>query len=140
MKKLLPGLFVFLIISVGFLCFSNPLLARIHMDILRHVALNENPKDIALSIDGTTAYILCDKKIIFYSINKDKIIDSLELKENFSQIALSPNGENLFLTNSEKKQLTIITISHIFNMPIDNSPVIGNQDAKVNIYVFLDYQ
>jgi len=140
MKKLLTHIFALLMITLAVLYFSNPALARVELDILKHVTLSENPKDIVLSIDGTTAYILCDKKIILYSINNDKVIESLELKENFSQIALSSNGENLFLTNNEKKQFTIIGISHIFNIPIDNSPIIGNKDAKVNIYAFLDYQ
>lgn len=140
MNKSLSGIVCFFMTTLTFLCFSDPVIARVEVEILKHVTLTETPKDIVLSLDGAKAYILCNKKLLVYSINKNKVIENIELNENFSQITLSPNGETLFLTNSEKKQLTIIKISQIFNIPISDSPIIGNINAKVNIYAFIDYQ
>lgn len=128
------------IIGTFILCFTADAFAKIEWEVIDKIELDSNPLDIAISKDGATAYILCKKSIQIYSIRQNKITDIIPVKGDFSQIAISPAGGNLFLTDSQKKQLSIIQISQIYDIDISNSPIIGKTDAPVNVFAFLDYQ
>ena len=122
------------------LCFSTSALAKIEWDIVNNIPLADTPRDIAISSDGTAAYILCKKNIFLYSVKENKVTDTIPLSGDFSKIALSPDGEKLLLTDASTKQMSIIRISQIYDMPIGSSPVIGKEGAPVTIFAFIDYQ
>ena len=135
---------VFFLLIICFFCcmsgFKKIANAKIEWSVLNNVALDDSPKDIALSSDGANAYILCSKNILVYSIQENKITDNIPVTGNFSQIALSNDGEKIFITNTESKELSIIEISEIYNIPVEQSPVIGKLDAPVSVVAFLDFQ
>lgn len=122
------------------LCFSTHALADVEWSTLNDVGLQETPLDIAVSRDGMTAFILCEKSIKLYSIREGKVTDTIPITARFSQIALSPDGETLLLTDTEKKQLSVIRVTPVYDMKIGQSPVIGKADAAVSIFAFMDYQ
>lgn len=122
------------------LCLSTSVLAKVEWSVVNRIELEDNPLDIAVSRDGTTAYILCEKGLLIYSTLQNKVTDTIQLTGRFSQIAISPGGENLLLTDTEKKQVSIIRISQIYDIEMGQSPVIGQVDAPVNVFAFLDYQ
>ena len=128
-----------LFITVG-LCFPTSTLAKVEWETLKNVTLDDVPKDIIVSGDGTTAYILCANKILIYSVPGNRFTETIPLSQDFSGIALSPKGDRLFLTDAKTKQLSIISISKVFDIPIGNSPVIGKIGATVSVFAFLDFQ
>jgi len=126
-------------ISVLFLFF--PIVqAKIEWNILDSIDLEERPISIAMSKDGKTTYILCEKSIKVHSKIENKIIDSIPLTDSFSQITISPDGENLLLTDTKNNRISIIEIVQIFDMKIGQSPILGKADAPVTIFDFTDYQ
>lgn len=132
------GMFLFAI-AVS-LCFATGVFAKVEWEILKNITLDDNPRDIAISKDGATAYILCSKGVQIYSTQANKVTGTIPLKDDFSQIAISPDGVSLFLTKTEEKEISIIQISQVYDIPIGNSPVIGKKGAPVTFFAFLDYQ
>ena len=90
---------------------------------------------IAVTMEGRDKSVL--KKIAGTSMNSKSVVGS---KDHFSQIAVAPSGEQLFLTNAAGKQLSVIQISQVYDIPVGTSPVIGKEGAPVTVYAFLDYQ
>ena len=117
----------------------NTALAEIEWEITKTITLDETPKDIVNSKDDK-AYILCSKNILIYSLKENKITGKVPVNKNFSQIALSTDGESLLLTEEKTRELTIIKVTSIFDIEIGESPIIGNKDAPVDMVAFLDYQ
>jgi DNA-binding beta-propeller fold protein YncE len=140
MKNYLFRLVMFFITIVAALCFATDTSAKVEWEILKDITLDDNPRDITISRDGSTAYILCSKSVQIYSIRANKVTETIPLKDDFSQIAISPDGEQLFLTKAKVKELSIIQISQVYNIEIGTSPVIGKADAPVKVFAFLDYQ
>ena len=130
----------FVVLALAVCCFSGKALAKIEWNELSQIDLEETPLDMAISKDGLTSYILCADKILLYSTQEKRITDTIPVKGRFSGIALSPDGETLFLTNAEKKAITLIQVTPIFDIKTGQSPVIGNPNARVSIYAFLDFQ
>jgi len=119
---------------------SKNVYAKIEWKVLKQIPLADIPHDIALSNDGTTAYILCDNNIHIYMINENMISGSIPIQKKFSQIAVSQDGERLFVTDAESKQISIIQVSMIHEIEVGQSPVIGLSDAPVSVVAFFDYQ
>jgi len=120
--------------------FQQDALAKIEWEILNKITLDESPKDVAVSNDGTTAYILGSQNILIYSMQDNKVTDTIPVSEQFSQLVLASDGERLFLTDSKSKQVSIIKLSPIYEIEIGQSPVIGKKDAPVHVAAFIDYQ
>jgi len=110
---------------------------NLEWETLKDIALEDTPKDIALTKDSATAYVLCTKSIQVVSLQSGKITNSIPA---FSKIALSAGGGMVFLTDKKNNQISVIQISEIYDIEIGNSAVIGNRDAKANVVAFLDYQ
>ena len=131
---------IMLLTMVAFLCVATTAFAKVEWEILQNVTLDDTPRDVAVTGDGATAYILCDKSVKIFTRQGNKITGSIPLEDDFTQIAISPDGNQLYLTKSAGKQLSIIQISQIYDIPIGESPVIGKAGAPVTVFAFLDYQ
>ena len=140
MKKHLFHPAVFLCALAIVLSATTALYAKVEWEILKNITLTDDPRDIVIASDGATAYILCSKSVQIYSTREKKVTGSIPLTDDFSQIAIAPNGEQLFLTKTAGKQLSVIKVSQVYDIPIGTSPVIGKAGAPVTIYAFLDYQ
>ena len=140
MKNYLLRQAMFLFAVAATLCFATGVFAKVEWEILKNITLDDNPRDIAITGDGKTAYILCSKSVQVYSTQGNKVTGTIPLTDDFSQIAISPDGEKLFLTKTTEKEISIIQISQVYDIPIGNSPVIGKKGAPVTFFAFLDYQ
>jgi DNA-binding beta-propeller fold protein YncE len=140
MKTFTCRLFIVLCAFITLFCNLPDAGAKIEWSILKNIPLDDTPRDVAISREGTTAYILCSKSVQVYSIAENKVTSVIPLTGEFSQLALSPDGEQLFLTQGAGKQLSIIQISQVYDIPKGTSPVIGKATAPVTIFAFLDYQ
>jgi DNA-binding beta-propeller fold protein YncE len=130
--------YVSLLIAVTFVvCLSTSVLAKVEWSIVGRISLEDKPLDIAISRDGETVYILCEKNILIYSARQNKVTDTVPLTGRFSQIALAPEEGNLLLTDTGGKQVSIIQISQVYDIEVGQSPIIGKADAPVNVF---DYQ
>ena len=139
--SIISALAVFTVVMTGLSCpYTGIANAAIEWEVLKTLNLEENPLDIANSLDGTKAYILGKKIIYIYSIERGEITDKITLTDEFSRLSVSPDGESLFLASTDGKKVSIIKVSTVFDIPIGASPVIGDKNAPVRIVAFLDYQ
>jgi len=122
------------------LCFFSVCDAEVEWRFEDNILLDGKPLDIAISKDGRTTYILCEKKILIYATLEKKITDIIPITNNFSQIVMMPDGERLLLTDKEKNQISVIEVTPVYDIKVGQSPVIGNKDARVHIFAFLDFQ
>ncbi len=140
MKTFRCRLFMVLCALIVLFCNLPNARAKIEWSILKNIPLDDTPRDVEISREGTTAYILCSKSVQVYSLVENKVTSVIPLTGDFSQLALSPDGEQLFLTQGAGKHLSIIQISQVYDIPKGTSPVIGKAAAPVTLYAFLDYQ
>lgn len=135
---------VFFILVICSLCcfsgFKKTADAKIEWSIIKKIKLDDAPKDMAISGDNATAYVLGTKGILIYSIRENKITDTIPIEGNYSQIELSKDGEKLFITDPELKELSIIQVSEVYDIQAEQSPLIGKSDAPVSVVAFLDFQ
>jgi protein-disulfide isomerase len=114
--------------------------AAIESEVTKTLNLEEKPLDIANSPDGTKAYILGNKCIYVYSVERGEITDKIAVTDDYSHMSVAPDGESLFLASTDGKKVSIIKISTVFDIEIGRSPVIGDKNASVRIVAFLDFQ
>ncbi|MBN2105805.1 MAG: thioredoxin domain-containing protein [Deltaproteobacteria bacterium] len=114
--------------------------AKIQVEPSTDIQLEDTPKDIIFSRDGSMAFILGQKSILIYSVPEAKVTDSIPLTKNYSQLALSPDESTLYLTSQDSPQVAVIRFAFINNIEVGKSPVIGNANAPVTVVAFLDYQ
>ncbi len=138
MKKKFPHFLIIPIVMTLF--FSNFVLANVEWTTLKNIDLQDNPRDIAISKDGSIAFILCEKSIKLFSPSKRKVTDTMPITGSFSQIALSPDGETLLLTDTKNQQISMIQVTPVYDIEIGDSPIIGKKDAQVTVFAFIDYQ
>ena len=140
MKKTLLKTVLFLLTVAVLLCITSGASAKIEWEFLQDIPVPETPKDIALTKDAATAYILGTENIHVYSFKEQKFTDTIPVQNSYSNIALTPEGDRILLTREKDRSLSIIEISEIFDLPIGDSAVIGNRKARVSVSAFLDYQ
>ncbi len=135
-------IFSALLVSLGFSLgtLSGTAFAVVEAEVFKSIAIEEKPLDVAVSMDGTKAYVLGEKNLFIFNIPNYELVNKLPLAGNFSRLTLSPDGGSLYLTDSVAKQVTIMQVSEIFNIEIGQSFIIGNKNAPVHIVAFLDYQ
>jgi protein-disulfide isomerase len=144
MKKLsqqLTTLFISLIVLVFLSANYAPgAFAGIEWDIQKTLTLDDTPLDVAYSIYGAKAYVLCKKSLLIYDLESGKLSDKIPLEAEFSKIAVTPNQDLVYLTDVAGKKISVLSISNVYTIDIGQSPIIGDKDAKVHIVAFLDYQ
>ncbi|MEI6126219.1 MAG: thioredoxin domain-containing protein [Pseudomonadota bacterium] len=140
MKKYWSRLSICFFAALLTLCFSAGAFAKVTWETLKDISLDDTPRDITLSRDGTTAYILCEKSILVFSTQESKVTDTVPIKEDFTQITLSPDESTFFLTNTKSKKISLVQIAQSYEIEAGKSPVIGKEKAPVTVVAFLDYQ
>jgi len=132
------------LLFIAALCFSGIFSetagAAVAWEVLKTLELEETPLDIANSFDGTKAYILCNKNVYIYSVERGEITDKIQIADGFSQLSVSPDGESLFLAAADTNKIAVIRVAPVYDIPAGDSPVIGSKNSPVRIVAFLDYQ
>jgi protein-disulfide isomerase len=117
-----------------------PALAKTEWVFDQEIELDVKPIDTTVSADGNSLYILTKKAILVYSLQANRITDTIPLDKKFSGISTAPRLNGLLLTSSSDKIISIIKLSETTDLPLDSSPVIGPPDARVTLTVFMDFQ
>lgn len=140
LRRHLGQLIVLFLFCSFFYCFPDSTWAEVEWTVLQTLALDEKPLDVTPSADGTKVFVLGSKNILIYSTERGAVVDKIPIKENYSQISVSPDGEHLYLTDSKANKISIIEVSTRYDIEIGQSPVIGPKNALVHAFIFLDYQ
>lgn len=132
------------LLSMIFLLFTcwPPLIvhAEVESSIISTLNLDQKPLDVASTPDGKWVYILTAGQVQVYSLTSKSIEGRISVDNGTDKIAVSPLGDQLFLTNERTKTLSIVKVGFIRNIDVKGSPFKGPAGAPVVIAVFEDFQ
>jgi len=145
MKKML----LFFGLTALLLTGAAPSQAKTEWELLRDIRLDEKPIDVAMSADGSTAFILTKQTSAFiltrqsikiYDMQDGRVVDTIPLNKKYTGISTAPRGNILLLTSSSDKSISILQISQSIELTVGTSPVIGPRQAPVTLTAFIDFQ
>jgi hypothetical protein len=130
-------LFIFMLCLLSL---PNILHAEVEWSFKQQLNLNASPLDIAQSGDGQTAFILTPGAVLVYSMQDNKLTESIPVDKGFDRLLYSEKNNYLMLTSSSEKNLKIIKVDTKLNIAVSGLPFKGPENALVTIAVFSDYQ
>ena len=113
---------------------------NLEWDVYQTLNLDASPVDVAVTYDGRKIFILTDQgDILVYSSSK-KPDARINVGKHVDAIKLGPRGDTLILSSGKNKTVQMVTIDFIQTINTSGSPFKGQEDARVVIAVFDDFQ
>jgi hypothetical protein len=92
------------------------------------------------SLDGKYLFVLTeDQRVLVYD-QKNNLQGSIPVDPGVTDLDIAPQGQLLYLIDTEKQITTTMAIDFIVDIDITNSAFKGEVDAPVTIVVFSDFQ
>jgi len=114
--------------------------AEVDSTLLSTLDLSKKPLDIVTDLRGTSIYVLTEGEILIFSTANHAVVGRIPVEQGVNQMAVSPRGDQLFLTNEKTKKLSVVSIDFIQHIDVKGSPFKGPANAPVVVAVFSDYQ
>lgn len=102
--------------------------------------INGKTIDMVHSLDGKTVFLLNDNNQIQVFTASGKLMGTIPVAEGVSSIDIAPQGEILYLTDSENNSFTAMSISFVEDIDTAGSPFRGPADAPVTVAIFSDFE
>lgn len=119
---------------------SSKAKVRVDWKNLGTLALEKEPLEIVLSLDGRMAYILTKGAVVVYSADENKVIQRIPVNEDIANLWVSPRGNLIYLTSTKSKELSVIRLGFSLEIKKGNSISLGREDAPVTLVTFMDFQ
>jgi len=113
---------------------------KLEWNLVREFPLANQPVDIAHSLDNKYAFVLTDKNEVLVYDAAGVLLGSIPVEKGVNSITTDPQGQFLYLGNSEKNTFSTLAINHVVSINDTGSPTKGRTDAPVQIAVFSDFQ
>ncbi len=114
--------------------------ASVELDVIRTLKIEQTPRDVAVSLNGTRIYVLTDEgEVLVYSLN-GRLKGRIFVGNSVDGIKPGPREDILFLSSRKDSTVQIVTLDFIQNINVLGSPFKGPADAPVVIAVFDDFQ
>lgn len=129
-----------------FLLFAAPIAAppqaraRMETSILKTLALETAPRDIAVSSDGEWIFVLVESGEIRVFDAEGMQSDTLRVGSDIDGIETGPRPDILFLRSARSKSIRVLAIDPIRDIDTAGSPSKGPADAPVTIAVFSEFE
>jgi hypothetical protein len=135
-KSTLAATLLILIITLA----AQPVGADLSWKIIREVALEGEPLDIATTADGQTLFILVPGEIVVYSAAEKEIRKKIPVGKDVNRITYAPALHALVVSSSESKAIQILKLQDIHQLDLSGLPFKGPENAPVTVVVFSGYQ
>lgn len=114
--------------------------AEVQWNIVNSLKLDSVPRDVAVTFDGSTLYILTAKGDILVYGSDGVYRDKISVGPHADSLKIGQNGEQLFVISRQHKSVEALQLDFIRNINTAGSPYLGPKDASVVIAVFSDFQ
>lgn len=126
-----------LLISLGM---TGAAQAEVEWRTLSTKDLDKKPLDVASSADGKSLFVLTSGEVQIFSPDGKSLRGNIPVDAGVDQIAVSPRGDQLILTNEKTNKLSVVSIDFVQQIDVKGSPFKGKANAPVVVAVFSDYQ
>ena len=133
LAKLVLALMLVLATSAG-------AVAEVQWNIVKSLSLDSVPRDVTITPDGQTLYILTDKGDILVYGNDGILKDTINIGPHADSLEIGQNGDVLYVVSREKKTIDMVQLDFIRHINAEGAPFQGPADAPVVIAVFSDFQ
>jgi hypothetical protein len=114
--------------------------ANVEWEVWRTLKFNQEPLDVAVSINGKSIFILTKNgELVIYS-NNGVLKGKIFVGNSVDAIKPGPKENILFLSSRRDQTVQIITLDFIQDINVSGSPFKGPANAPVVIVVFDDFQ
>ena len=122
------------------LALTSPAMAEVEWQVSQNLKLPSAPIDIATSADGQRVFVLLKAgEVRIYDAGGQQQ-EVLKIGGSADKIAVSPDGEQLVLSDSKSPQVSLVALDYVKKIDISGSPFKGPADAKVVVAVYSDFQ
>ena len=92
------------------------------------------------SLDGKYLFVLTeDHRVLVYD-QRNTLQGSIPVDPGVTDLDIAPQGQLLYLIDTEKQVTTTLAIDFVVDIDTSNSAYKGNIDAPVTVVVFSDFQ
>jgi hypothetical protein len=119
---------------------SAGVMAEVQWDVVKSLSLDSVPRDVTVTLDGQTLYILTDKGDILVYGSDGILKDTINIGPHADSLKIGQDGNVLYVVSREKKTIDTVQLDFIRHINTDGSPFQGPVDAPVVIAVFSDFQ
>jgi len=92
------------------------------------------------SLDGKYLFVLTeDQRVLVYD-QRNNLQGSIPVDPGVTDLDIAPQGQLLYLIDTEKQVTTTLAIDFVVDIDTSNSAYKGNIDAPVTVVVFSDFQ
>lgn len=129
-----------LFLLFGLILLTGQAKAELQKDVLRKQPLGKAPLDVAFSQADGRIFVLLEGGEIQILSGEGLPLEKVKVGVSATGLAVSPDGQKLFLVSSKDKELQVVELSAIHTLPVGTSAVKGAVNAPVTITVFDDFQ
>ena len=114
--------------------------AEVEAKVLTTLNLDKAPIDVVTSADGKALFVLTQGEVLVYTKSGTTLSGRIPVDEGANQIAVSPRGDQLYLTNGKTNSLSVVSVAFVQTIDVSGAPFKGPANAPVVVAVFDDYQ
>jgi hypothetical protein len=107
---------------------------------LRNLQLPAKAIDFVNSLDGKYTFVLTEGHRVTVYDTRGNLQGSIPVDAGVSAIDIAPQGQLLYLIDTDKNRTTTLAVEFIITIDTANSAFKGKNDAPVTIVVFSDFQ
>ena len=102
--------------------------------------LNDAALDFAVSPDGTLVFVLSSGRVDVYYGGGSTPLKQIPVDKGYNRITFNPANQTLMLSNPSAKTLSVMEIEPVQRIVTKGSPFKGDENARVTLAIFDDYQ
>jgi len=120
--------------------FDLPAQATVETNTTKSIKSSGSPVDTAVSADGHYFFVLTSQGQVEIYEMTGTLKDAIKIDGPADRIAVSPAGDQLFLSDKETGKITLVAVNFIQNIDTAGAPFKGPEKAPVVVTVFSDFQ
>ena len=117
----------------------NAALKAVDWQVINTLDLPATSRDLAVAADGRL-YLLTDDGHVKIVAADGSDLGRIEVGGGADRIFLGPGGERLYVSDRNGRQLKIISLADVVDIPLNGSPFRGPAEAAITVVVFSDFQ
>lgn len=120
--------------------FPPPAYGELEAALVKRHVLDKAPLDVAQSVSDGRLFVLLEGGEVQIFSPEGQHEERFTVDSGVTSLEVSPDGQRLYLGNTKSKQLQLVDLAYVQELPVDNSPVKGAPNAPVTVTIFSDFE